>query len=1008
LASSLLITEFMAANEGGLRDGYDRSSDWIEIHNPLATAVDLAGYRLTDDPQQLDLWPFPSLTLDPGGYLVVLASAQTEPSPDPAGYYHTNFRLDRDGGFLALLDPQGRIVDQFGASAAERYPEQLANISYGASSADGVFWTRGYMIAATPGAPNVSPAEVLADFVRELRFSVERGFFDQPFEVALSTATPGTTIRYTTDGSAPSLDHGTAYAQPVSLSETTILRAAAFRDGYVPTRVATHSYMFLADVLTQDGSGLPETWGTFVFGSDEVPQGDPVPANYEIDPEVVNDPRYRDTFLQDLRSLPTLSLVLTPDDLWHESTGIYSNPVEEGPEWERAGSVELVDAAGVSQFQVDAGVRIHGGFGRRPSATAKHSFRLFFRGIYGATELDYPWFGDDYPSQFDTIVLRANYNYSWARGNRGGVQTGKDYTVVNDRWAAVTQTEMGGLAPRGTYVHLYVNGLYWGVYNPTERPDASFQALHRGGREEQYDVQNHEGLVAGDRTAWSDLRRAVRANPLDLAAVESQLDLDNFIHYMILNQFGGNTDWPQNNWYASRRRAEGEKWQFHSWDAEFFFVEPRVDRINSIDASGPGELFLQLLESDEFRLRFADRIQQHLFNGGVLTPERNIERLDELAAIVDRAVVGESARWGDAWMNQVDPPRTRDDDWLPRLEELRSEYFPARNALVDEQYRRRGIYPDIDAPTLSQHGGPLPPGDALSLSHADENAQIYYTTDGSDPRGPTGEIAPQATLYDGQPLSITQPQTVVARAWNGTQWSARIRAEFIPDLTGDVTQDGRLDVADIDALCQQVHRNPPDSSMDLNGDQVVDHHDHRQLIQQLLQTTAGDADLNRVFDSGDLVAVFQAGTYEDGVDRNAAWSTGDWNCDLEFDTSDLVAAFQAGSYAAASQPFTARPRLTAAAMAVADAARPSLVASQPPLAGAPSFELDQPLRRLRPRPTTADVDWLFAQHPGEVLHRVAPWPPLTGAASELEPAGGERLPTRELPSRLDIAPLSVW
>jgi hypothetical protein len=906
LAASPLISEFMAANEGGFRDGNDRSSDWIEIHNPLPTSVDLNGYYLTDNPQRLDLWRFPSLTMEPGSQLIVFASGQINgPSPDAAGYFHTNFKLDRDGGFLALVSPGGEILDQYG-DANEPYARQLNNVSYGASSDDELVWTRGYMTSPTPGDANISPDEVLADYVRDTTFSVKRGLFDQPFDVAIATETPDATIRYTIDGSAPSASHGTIYQQPITVSGTTILRAAAFRDGYVSTNIDTQSYLFLADVLSQDGAGLPETWGTFVFGSDEAAQGDPVPANYEIDPEVVNDPRYRDTFLQDLRSLPTVSLVLDPDDLWSEQRGIYANPVKEGAEWERAGSVELMDTTGASQFQIDAGVRIHGGFGRRPSATAKHSFRLFFRGTYGATQLEYPWFGEHYASEFDTMVLRANYNYSWARGNRGGMQTGEDYTIVNDRWSAVTQTEMGGLAPQGTYVHLFVNGLYWGIYNPTERPDAAFQALHRGGSESEYDVQNHEGLVAGERTAWADLRRAVRADPLDFAAVEAVLDIDNFIDYMILNQFGGNTDWPQNNWYASRRRADGEKWEFHSWDAEFFFVEPRVDRINTIDASGPGELFVQLLESDDFRLRFADRIQQHLFNDGVLTPEKNIRRLDELAAILDRAVVGESARWGDAWMNQVDPPRTRDDDWLPRLDELRSEYFPARGALVVQQYRRRGLYPTLDAPQFSQHGGVVPMDAEVLLNHPDEGSEIYYTRDGSDPRDESGGIAPDAQRYDGVPLTFAQRQTVVARAWNGEEWSAKVRADFIPRLAGDVTGDGAVDVADVDALCQALRRDPPDVSMDLNQDRVLNHLDHERLIEQILGTTAGDANLDRRFNSADLVAVFQAGTYEDGVQQNSTWSTGDWNCDGEFDTGDLVTAFQAGSYVATTRVASSR------------------------------------------------------------------------------------------------------
>ena len=232
-------------------------------------------------------------------------------------------------------------------------------------------------------------------------------------------------IRYTTDGSAPTEINGSDYSGPITIQNTTTLRAAAFHKGFVPTNVDTQTYLFLEDVVTQDGAGLPQTWGVFPFGSTEAQVRTPVPANYEVDPDVVNDARYAATFKDDLLTLPTLSLVMDPADLWDEERGIYANPVEEGVEWERPVSVELINSNGDTEFQIDAGARIHGGFGRRPSASAKHSIRLLFRAEYGDTKLVYPWFGEDQVSQFDTVVVRANYNYSWSRGNRTGTQTAK-------------------------------------------------------------------------------------------------------------------------------------------------------------------------------------------------------------------------------------------------------------------------------------------------------------------------------------------------------------------------------------------------------------------------------------------------------------------------------------------------------------------------------------------------------------------------------------------------------
>ncbi len=891
LAAAPIITEFMASNSGEFRDGDDRTSDWIEIHNAGDESIDLLGHRLTDDAQQPDKWIFPSRLIAPGEYLVVFASSQAESSyVDSNGFLHTTFALRRAGEYLGMSDPAGNLLSEFRHDQGG-YPEQRANVSYGLTQIDAA--PLGYFDMPTPGRTNSTTA--FEGLVAEPQFSVGRGFYDDPFSVELSSTTPDAVIIYTTDGSAPNPENGDVYDGPVQVDTTTTLRAVASKPNHLPSEVETTTYIFAAHVIRQDGAGLPTTWGRFPNGSTEAERNSPVPANYEMDPDVVNDPRYRDTIRDDLKSLPIVSLTMDPLDLWDEERGIYSNTTRRGQQWERPASVELFQPDGTTEFQVNAGVRIHGGFGRRPAATAKHSLRLLFKGEYGPTELEYPWFGADEVDQFDTIVLRANYNYSWSRGNRGGSQTGKDYTMITDRWGSVAQDEMGGLSPNGTFVHLYLNGLYWGVYNPNERPDGSFLAEHLGGRAGEFDVMSHDGLESGTRDAWRELETLVRQRPVDLAAVEELLDLDNFIDYMILNQFGGNGDWPQNNWYASRRRGDGQPWQFHMWDAEFFFINVNDNRITSIPAEGPGNLYLRLRRDPEFAMRFADRIQLHFFNGGVLTPEANIARLRQLAEPLDRAVVGESARWGDAWMNQVPTPRTRDDDWIPRLNELTEDYFPRRHDVVLNQYKRARILPDLEAPQFSQFGGEVGLDFLLTIQHSDPNATIYYTTEGSDPRLPGGEVNPTATLYEGEKIILPSIATVQARAFLEDTWSPILAADF--RVRADFDGDGLIGAADIDRLCSQIGSKEYRAEFDLNGDQAVDQADHDAMIRDVLGTVIGDSNLDGVFDSSDLVWVFQRGRYDRSDAEEAGWADGDWNCNGNFSSDDLVVAFAAGSYA---------------------------------------------------------------------------------------------------------------
>lgn len=143
-----VISEFLAVNESNLADEDGEFSDWIEIHNPDATPVALAGYSLSDSPTRLRRWVFPAVTLAAGEDLIVFASGKNR--TDPAARLHTDFRLAAEGGFLALTAPDGTTVV---SAFSPGYPIQIPNRSFGvATNTPSPGWS--YFSTPTPGAPN--------------------------------------------------------------------------------------------------------------------------------------------------------------------------------------------------------------------------------------------------------------------------------------------------------------------------------------------------------------------------------------------------------------------------------------------------------------------------------------------------------------------------------------------------------------------------------------------------------------------------------------------------------------------------------------------------------------------------------------------------------------------------------------------------------------------------------------------------------------------------------------
>jgi len=150
-ATGPVISEFMACNKATLLDADRDSSDWIEIQNPTAVAVNLNGWYLTDDMNDLEKWEFPEVQLAPGGYLVVFASGKDR--RDPAGQLHTNFALQAGGESVALVEPDGRTI----AFAYEDYPPQLVDVSYGLSGSNSGFETTTVLLPQGANAKALIP-----------------------------------------------------------------------------------------------------------------------------------------------------------------------------------------------------------------------------------------------------------------------------------------------------------------------------------------------------------------------------------------------------------------------------------------------------------------------------------------------------------------------------------------------------------------------------------------------------------------------------------------------------------------------------------------------------------------------------------------------------------------------------------------------------------------------------------------------------------------------------------
>ena len=456
--AQVVISEFMADNGETLLDEDGESSDWIELHNTTGAVLDLAGWRLTDDETGWSFWTLPTVTLSADGYLVIFASAKDRFGSE----LHTNFRLSATGEYLALL-PAGSSTPSTEFSPA--YPGQFEDVSYGLSGSG----LLGFLSEPTPGAANADEFHA----ARDVDFDLARGFFDAPISVTLTCEEDGAELRYSMDGSVPDAGSGLVYTSPLVLSSTTCLRAVAIVDGMAPSPVSTRSYLFTADVLAQDqagavAAGFPAEWieedGTpwTSYGGGTHPG-----AWYGYDSAVLTS-HSEEELEEALLSIPSVSLVMSIDDWFGYNPpagpfGIYSNLSSAGDEWERAVSMEWIDPQTGEGTQIDCEVSMQGGSGSSITWASQGSIEVKFKKSYGPGELNYAIFDDIAVGEFDSLIFDAG-NQNSIHANTG-VQTKLHAQGMRDQFMMDLQASLDRPGPAGRHVHVFLNGLYWGLYN---------------------------------------------------------------------------------------------------------------------------------------------------------------------------------------------------------------------------------------------------------------------------------------------------------------------------------------------------------------------------------------------------------------------------------------------------------------------------------------------------------------------------------------------------------------
>ena len=585
------------------------ATDWVELHNSTGSAVSLAGYGLSNNPKNPAKWVFPDISIEPGEYLLLYATGSADKAQKKN--LKLNFNISSTGETLFFFDPNGKLIDKLSAG------RMRSGQSYGRDGSDNRF----YYAEPTPGAQNGKGYEGITQLPA---FSVTPGIYDDAVTVAI-TAGEGETIRYTTDCTTPNAS-SEVYSGELSISKNSVIRAAAFRDGYLSGDVATATYLFRSDGVNH--------------------------------------------------ALPVVTLVTDPDNLWNSKTGIYATGDKFDPDaasyadtlqsatyyqakfateeqvdtiWEKPAAFSLFDDNGKQVFTQNVGIRIAGSFGR---GRAQKGFNVIARKEYGKGSMEYPFFQNRPYTEYKAVVLRAgaqDQNRSKIRDElASGLLEGTDINILYQAYRPTV---------------LYLNGEYWGVYFMKEKRNRFFVAQHEN-TENNVDLAIGKGFKQrsyGDNSDWVSLYEYATSHDLSSAEayayVSERMDVDSFRDYMIAEIYNGNTDTYNFQYY----RLKGGKWKFIFYDFCWGFQSPGHETLAFRMGKTPSDvcsakLFAAMLQNKGWRDSFCRRFAELL--NTAFAPERVSALIEELYGYVEPEIKREREKFNKDTFMGVKQPNT--------------------------------------------------------------------------------------------------------------------------------------------------------------------------------------------------------------------------------------------------------------------------------------------------------------------------------------------------------------
>jgi hypothetical protein len=714
----LMISEFMAANNKTLNDEDGNSSDWIELYNGGMATVNLSGWYLTDQTNNLTKWRFPNVALLTNSYLVVFASEKNR--TNPSARLHTNFKLEKNGDYLALVDSQTNIVSEF----VPNYPEQQTDISYGRDRVNPSVLC--YFTTPTPGAPNVIGGP---GFAPPVEFSVLSGAFLNPFALELRTASSNAVIHYVVGTNLPTLA-SPIYASPIPIAATTQIRARAFELGLLPGPVRSEHYLALnANVLNfssdlplvvlhnYGGGSVSATAKKFVMM--DVFQPKPARSSLTNTPDLSARAQFK-LRGSSTQNYPKGSFALETWDEFDDDKDVSPLGMPPQSDWIFYAPNNFEPVLIHNPFIFELSNQI----GRYAPRT--RLVEVFLNTAGGP-------------------ISQANYN---------GVYVLMEKIKVDPNRVAIDRLEPEHNKPP------QVTGGYLLKIDRADPGDSGFSAAGQGilyvdPKEVEIELPQRDPQEQYIRNYFNAFYSALNsANYTDpTSGYAAFVEVDSWIDHHLLNVLAFNVDALRLSGFFYKPRGEkinmGPLWDFDralgSTDGRD--SNPRVWRAQTGDR---GTDFFnypwwgRLFTDPNFWQRYIDRWQELRQDQFSLTNLNAI--IETLTGQLREAQPRERTRWG------VSP---RGGSYQAEINLMKS-WLSNRANFMDTNF--------LSAPIFSRRGGPISPGFALALT-GPPGATIYYTLDGTDPRLLGGALSPKALDYR-QPIVLQANARVVARARN--------------------------------------------------------------------------------------------------------------------------------------------------------------------------------------------------------------------------------------------------